>query len=113
MQVENISNHAKLRLAQRNLNEEDLAFILRYGQEIHRTGASFFFLGERDIPDKFVRRQSRLVGSTVVVDERGIVTVYRNKHAIKKIKRKSKLKEFSGRRKNSGRYGKKQFNRNN
>ena len=98
MLLENISSHAKLRLAQRNLNEKDLAFVMRYGQEIHRTGASFYFLGSRDIPEDFARRQSRLAGSTIVVDERGIVTAYRNKRAIRKIKRKSKLKELSGRR---------------
>lgn len=99
MQIENISNHALLRLAQRNLSEVDLAFILRYGQEIHRTGASFYFLGYRNIPDEETRRQARLVGSTVVVNDYGVVTVYRNKQALRKIKRKSKLKDFSGRRK--------------
>ncbi|MBK7391674.1 MAG: DUF4258 domain-containing protein [Chloracidobacterium sp.] len=90
MHIENISNHAKLRQAQRNLSEEDIAFVLRYGQEIHRTGASFFFLGVRDLPDRDARSMSRLVGSIVVVNWRGIVTVYRNSRGLRRIKRKMK-----------------------
>jgi len=98
MTIKNISNHAKLRLAQRNLNMEDLEFVLRYGQEIHRTGAVFFFLGEKDIPEAFAKSRAHLSGSTVVANDKGIITVYRNRCALRKIKRKSKTSFWLDRR---------------
>lgn len=86
-----ISKHAAQRMAQRNLDVGDVALVLNFGRREHCAGAKFFFLGERDLPIGDERRLARLVGSVVVViKEKIIATVYRNREAISKIKRKPK-----------------------
>lgn len=85
-----ISKHAARRMAQRNLSVGDVALVLRLGRKEHRTGAEFFFLGERDVPPGLEGVLERLVGTTVVAVGKCILTVYRNKGALSKIKRKLK-----------------------
>lgn len=86
-----VSQHATRRMAQRNLNLGDVALVLKFGRREHCAGAKFFFLGERDLPIGSERKLARLVGSVVVViKEKIIATVYRNREAISKIKRKPK-----------------------
>jgi hypothetical protein len=86
-----ISKHAAQRMAQRNLEVGDVALVLKFGRREHCAGAKFFFLGERDLPIGSERKLARLIGSVVVViKEKIIATVYRNREAISKIKRKPK-----------------------
>lgn len=85
-----ISKHAARRMARRNLSVGDVALVLWLGHKEHRTGADFFFLGERDVPPGLERALERLVGTTVVAVGGCILTVYRNKGALSKIKRKLK-----------------------
>ena len=86
-----ISRHAAQRMAQRNIDAGDLAVVLRFGHVEHRAGAKFYFLAERDLPVGTERQLSRLVGTTVVVEHDSISTVYRNRRALAKIKRKPKI----------------------
>jgi len=92
--AETISRHASERASQRNLSHDDLAFVMQYGQEIHRAGALFIFLGHRHIPKQFRgnRNIMRLAGTALVVssDCQQVITAYRNRNAIRDIKRKSK-----------------------
>jgi len=92
--AERISRHAKERAAQRNISQEDMDFVLRYGQEIHRSGAVFIFLGHKDIPTNLVRKRrvEKLVGTTLLIssDCDQIITAYRNRNALRDIKRKAK-----------------------
>lgn len=85
-----ISGHATRRMAQRNLKIDDIALVLRYGRCIHRTGARFYFLGRRDIPEGMEGRLEPLVGTTVIAEGGQITTVYRNRRGLAKIKHKSK-----------------------
>lgn len=86
-----VSRHAALRMAQRNMDVGDVAVVLRFGRREHCAGAEFFFLGERDLPEGSEKRLARLVGAVVVVvKEKVIATVYRNRRAIAKIKHKPK-----------------------
>jgi hypothetical protein len=85
-----ISPHAALRMAQRNLGDGDLALVLRLGHEEHRAGATFYFLGARDVPAGMEKVLERLVGTTVVVEGARVSTVYRNRRALARIRRKSK-----------------------
>lgn len=87
-----ISYHAAQRMAQRNLDVGDLAIVLRYGRTEHRAGAKFYFLAERDLPPGTERELSRLVGTIVVTEGEWIITVYRNRDGLAKIKHK--LKRF-------------------
>lgn len=76
--------HAWRRLAQRNLTLSDVLIALKHGRRIHRAHADFWFLGRRDCPQGV----ERLEGLTVVVEEYLISTVYRNKRAMAKVRRK-------------------------
>lgn len=85
-----VSRHAEKRMAQRNLSLNDLELVLRLGRKEHRTGVSFFFFGERDVPRGQELDLRRLAGTTIVAAEECILTVYRNERAISRIKRKPK-----------------------
>ena len=85
------TNHAMTRMAQRNLSELDVLYVLCHGQQLHRGGVIFFFLGQRDLPKDAPRWSQRLIGTTVLVDPwtRTIITIYRNRKALRHIKRKT------------------------
>ncbi len=90
-----LTDHAAERMAQRNLSEKDLAFVLEYGQHYNRSGAEIYFLGRSDLPKEKRRKStfSRLEG-TVVITARNqtppcVITVYRNrKNGLKCVKQK-------------------------
>lgn len=94
LQMENkryrLSQHARQRMAQRNLSRKDVGLVIRFGRKLYRAGAAFFFLGRRDVPKGREREFERLIGTTVVAAEDEIVTTYRNDRAISRIKRKLK-----------------------
>lgn len=88
-----ITQHASWRMAQRNLSQQDVHFILRYGQKLHRAGAIIFYLRQRDIPpDKQADKSyARLEGTAVVTNRHfsRILTVYRNRRrGLQQIKQK-------------------------
>lgn len=92
MQVNDVdfSEHAKQRLPQRNLSPEEVALVLSLGRVSYCTGVKFYFLAERDLPSGLEKELARLVGTTVIVAGSEVVTVYRNRRALSKIKHKSK-----------------------
>jgi hypothetical protein len=88
-----VTDHARLRMEQRNLSAEDIAFILQHGSCLHRAGAIFYFLRRCDIPDdkQALDKYARLEGGTVVTSTHApvIVTIYRNRRqGLRNIKRK-------------------------
>ena len=92
--AERFSRHAAERVGQRRIRFEDVDLVLRYGKEIHRAGVMFVFLGHRHIPEQL--RHDRILtgleGLTVIMSSDGeqVITAYRNRHAIRDIKRKAK-----------------------
>ncbi len=88
----NVTFHARQRMAQRNLNKEEIRFVLQYGQRYYKEGIIHVFLGARDIPDDLYNRYGRLEGTVILVSPSGtIITVYRNrKDGARKIRRKRK-----------------------
>lgn len=91
------SLHAARRAARRNIRRDGVAYVIMHGRLYHRTGARFFFLGERDLPveDRRDPWASRLVGTVVVVASNGeIITTYRNRRAPRRIARKLKYRLF-------------------
>lgn len=82
--------HARLRMAQWNLRESEVLYAIRYGEKFHRHGILFHFLREKDVAKKDPRLMSRLEGVTVLTSARSrtVITVYRNRKAINRIKRK-------------------------
>lgn len=85
-----ISAHAARRMAQRNIEPDDIAEVIRLGRVTHRSRAEFYFLGRRDLPQGCERDFEHLVGITVVVVSDQVATAYRNRRAISKIRRKPK-----------------------
>jgi hypothetical protein len=93
--------HARIRQAQRNVSDENLAFVLDYGRRIRSGGALHIFLGRRDLPrDPELRRwHAHLEGVVLVVDDTGdapvLLTVYRNRAGLKDIRRKAKYQRVA------------------
>jgi phosphatidate phosphatase APP1 len=93
------SYHAQVRQAQRNLSFEDIAFIYAHGRRIYTGGALHIFLGRRDMPAgrSLYRRYERLEGTVLVVGfehaQPVLVTAYRNRQALKTIRRKLKRRQ--------------------
>jgi hypothetical protein len=78
-----ITNHARLRMAQRNVSLAQLSFILEHGQEVHCAGAVLITLRRKDIPEELQTQNefTRLEGVTVVLsrEESVVMTVWRNR----------------------------------
>jgi len=94
--IDIISDHAGLRLAQRNLSRPDVEYVLAHGRRIWAGHALFVVLRHRDIPldDLRIDRRRRLEGTVLVLDAmtgRHLTTAYRNRRfAVRDIKRKRK-----------------------
>lgn len=88
------THHALIRMAQRNLSKSDVIFAIKHGLSLHRDGIVFFFLGQRDLPKDAPYWSYRLEGTTVLLDPwtLTIITVYRNRRALRRIKRKPTYK---------------------
>ena len=86
------SSHSALRAAQRNLTEQEICYVVDYGETFHRSGAVIYFLRQRDIPlaDRRDEEIVRLAGTAVVLssDDRVLVTVWRNKRSGRKVIRR-------------------------
>ena len=44
-----LTHHAKLRSAQRNISHEDIAKVIKYGSPLHRTGIVFYTIRKKDL----------------------------------------------------------------
>ena len=84
-----LTAHAKKRMWKRSLSVPEILAVIRYGQRHFTGGCQFIFLGKRNAPDNF----KYLEGTTVVLENGKITTVYKNKNALKKIKRKTRFSD--------------------
>lgn len=97
-----ISNHARLRQAQRNLKDDEVAFIMRHGRRIRSGGVLHIFLGRRNIPAdrETFQKYHHLEGATLVISDASetpvLITVYRNRRALRDIRRKQKYDRSAG-----------------
>lgn len=82
-----LSHHARTRLIQRGIKIADVEFTLRHGKRIYKQGLIFYIM-----IDKVALKRGESVKNLVVLatHEGCIVTVYKEKNALKKIKRASK-----------------------
>ncbi|MGE3728197.1 MAG: DUF4258 domain-containing protein [Candidatus Sericytochromatia bacterium] len=82
-----LSRHAKTRLIQRGIKITDVEYTLRHGKRIYKQGLIFYVM-----IDKVALGRGESVKNLVVLatHEGCIVTVYKEKNALKKIKRASK-----------------------
>jgi hypothetical protein len=95
------TDHAVERMSQRSLTPADIEYVIDHTQPIYKAGGVFFFLGKKQIPhcDRHDNKLRRLEGTTVLVDSLStwnVITVYRNRQAIKDIRRKAKYDRRPG-----------------
>lgn len=84
-----ITEHARLRMSQRNIIEQDIEIVLRFATHLRRAGADFYVLTRNNLPAHLHRQHARLIGTVLVFDDRGfLATTYRNKNALSSIKHK-------------------------
>jgi len=88
-----LTNHARKRMAQRNLTLEQISYIMRYGQQTHCAGAILLTLRRKDIPETLLKDDTIacLEGTTAVFsrEEPLLLTVWRNRqNGMRHIKRK-------------------------
>lgn len=90
MLVYNFSNHFYSRISLRNIKQNDVNLCLIFGDVIYKTGIRFYILSKKKIIENSL--SEKLEGLCVLVSrDNFIITAYRNKSAISKTKRLSKL----------------------
>lgn len=95
-----LTGHASMRIAQRHLSGDDVAYVLANGTRVRRTGVTFVFLRARDIPSTHQRtRSAKLEGTVVMLARDGdIMTVYRSsdkRRGLRAIQKKTKYRRPS------------------
>lgn len=89
-----LSNHAQRQADRRNFSREDILFVVKNAHREHATGAIFFQMRSKDMPDHIPPNDRRrdLIGATVLTCscKRFVITVYKNPSAFKKDRRKVK-----------------------
>ena len=101
----NLSQHAVLRMAQRNLSLRDLDYVLDHGERIYKTGVTIYVLRKRDISENDRKKSeiTRLEGTVVLTGFKKdgtleVITTYRNQDAFRTLRGKAK---YDNRRKQS------------
>ena len=88
------SAHAWKRMTQRgHMTLTDVLTVVEYGRRIHRAHADFYCLlarSLRTLPSEKERELSHLVGTVVCVEGNRISTVFKNRNAVAKIRKKRK-----------------------
>jgi hypothetical protein len=84
-----VSEHARLRMAQRNVHPDDLEYILAHGRRIRNgNGSQCIFLAARDLPgEDRAGRRAKLEGTTVVIVDDNVVTIYRNRRGCRRVRK--------------------------
>ena len=82
-------------MAQRGIGKAAAEYVCQHGRRIYCGGVLHIFLGKKDIPAADRRNPGirKLEGTTLIIDSfthAEVITVYRNKQALKSIRRKSK-----------------------
>lgn len=96
----NLSNHARRQASRRNFSMDDIYFVVKNGKPERKTGAVFFQMREKDMPDNIPPndRRHNLIGATVLTCKckKFVITMYKNPGAFKKDSRKSKYTTRDG-----------------
>ena len=97
LSIRNLTQHAVLRMAQRNISLRDLEYVLEHGERVYKTGVTIYVLRKRDILQKDRKNSDimRLEGTVVLTgfSQDGhleIITMYRNKCASRTFRYKQK-----------------------
>ena len=87
-----LTHHARMRMSQRGISLRVVRTILSEGRPLRKQGLRFFFLTRDQLRFHDVRMQEHLKNVMVVASGREdvVITVYRNRQAIGRVKRKNK-----------------------
>jgi hypothetical protein len=79
-------------MSQRSVSERQLAYILEYGKEYNRAGATWYVLREKDVPpaDRADEVVEKAIGAVVWVTEGQVVTVYKRERPSLYVRKKPK-----------------------
>lgn len=92
-EVVGFSDHCRERMAQRNVTEDDVCFVMSRGAMEHRTGVICFSLPHRCIPAGEREARASLTSLVVLVKEGWVITVYRNRRPLRHIRHKAKYND--------------------
>lgn len=86
------TKHSLFRSDQRGISKSKISLTLEYGTTFFKQGFIYYVLGEKNIPQSMNRDKSHLKNTVVIVsgDSNQVITCYRSKSPLKKIKHKSK-----------------------
>lgn len=87
-----LSNHAIHRCAQRAITTQMINDTLKYGELIMKQGVRFYVMLEKLIPRELDNKYKDRIKNIVLLVSKdfSLITAYKEKHAIRVIKRKSK-----------------------
>ena len=88
-----LSRHAEVRCRQRGISTSAMELVLDFGSRIYSGGALFCFMADKDMPGQIPPQvQERLRGITLILNLQNyeVMTVYRNRKALREIKRKDR-----------------------
>jgi hypothetical protein len=97
-QMHEFTIHANRRLQQRGLSFDLANIVLDHGTAINTAGALFYFMSNKDVPNYFpISVKERIIGMTLVVnpESNDVMTVYKNRHALKDIRKKERYNRNS------------------
>ena len=77
-------------MAQRNVSPDDVRYIVARGVMERRTGVQCFTLPRRCIPAGERAEHASLESLVVLVCDGCVITVYRNRHPLRHVRRKAK-----------------------
>jgi hypothetical protein len=87
------THHAVHRIDQRGIQPSWISLVLLYGTKIYNGGGLFVFMRRKDVPISVSPSVAeKLEGITLLLDPatEAVITVYKNRQAIRNIKRKIK-----------------------
>lgn len=92
--MQKITDHAKKRKSQRGVSDEMIRLTLDYGKMFFRQGYNFYVLIKKLLPKSISSKlRDKSEGTVVVCKDEKIITTYKNRNALSKIKRKPKTKK--------------------
>lgn len=89
------SDHCRERMAQRNVSEADVQYVVTRGECEYRTGVVCFALTRRGIPAEERSDRASLESLVILMHEGYVITVYRNKRPLRHLRRKAKYHDPS------------------
>ena len=99
MENVNYSHHASVRMQQRGINNNIVQTALSYSIKIYKQGLVFHVIKKNNIPFHVSSKIKDQLKNLIIITghDKTIITCYKNKNGLKKIKKKTKYKSVNNR----------------